>query len=899
MRYLYLLRFSIMLWLFAWVLTVLNGSPWKDSQAAHYPLRQLISGIVTPEYTAQFIAVAFFLVSSGFVALISARVVVINGEERFPSRPSFLLRWLLANDSRSFGWLWESFAVLVSQAPTICVFHYLIANGRYEQVCRSSAGCTPLVGIVCGSLLAIAFWWVINAAFYATYEMPGDVRAEQTVKLGKNAARTILFPRWCFGLTANGDRVRFDNLEGVTSPLAQTSFVPGFAWLGRLLLGAVRCNGYLCPTDDRLYEAHAFSIPAVCGAIFLYITMCPLTAPVPVISWSKAFYIVFMVVPSLFALWVFWWSKSKVDGYGLLKWKAGFTLAIAGFLFAIVYLYELGDPERFPPLALVLIMAIAAFWTLSVLAFAADRFRIPVLTSIIVMMLIPRIAGWAGAKEEHYISTARPQSNKELQSPQMILDNMRARNAGQPNQPLIIVTATGGGLHASVWTASVLGNLEERFNASDASGPATPFHEHLLLASTVSGGSVGLLTYLDQLQTLQKGQGLDQTRIRRMVDASQCSSLEAVSWGLVYFDLPKAFLPVIPYWIKPSTGLPDGDENDLDKSPLLKDRTWALRKGFARNLHNLYCVESAGSPYPDPRDDSKHSNLAADTAMSASILADERTLTLATLLRAGIDPRIPAFTMNTTTVEGGDRFLLANYQVPRNSVTGTNESYPAESFLYKYRTSSNSNMSVDLPLATAAQLSATFPYVSSAARVPQAVDPKGGLHYVDGGYYDNDGTASAIEFLRSALQNPTRPEPVLRIILVEIRNSPNPESDLPSESANPWNVLGQLVAPLSTFWSAGHESVTERNRVGLDLFEKAYADKVRIERIVFADSRATDRVSTDPLNWSLTPRQRDEAQESAARLTTKYEAVRNWFFNFDKMWSAEHSKTKGTAGPPP
>ena len=44
----------------------------------------------------------------------------------------------------------------------------------------------------------------------------------------------------------------------------------------------------------------------------------------------------------------------------------------------------------------------------------------------------------------------------------------------------------------------------------------------------------------------------------------------------------------------------------------------------------------------------------------------------------------------------------------------------------------------------------------------------------------------------------------------------------------PWHdtrsVLRQLMGLLVTFWSAGHESVTERNRVGLDLFEKAYVE---------------------------------------------------------------------------
>src|ERR1035441_6465192 len=40
--------------------------------------------------------------------------------------------------------------------------------------------------------------------------------------------------------------------------------------------------------------------------------------------------------------------------------------------------------------------------------------------------------------------------------------------------------------------------------------------------------------------------------------------------------------------------------------------------------------------------------------------------------------------------------------------------------------------------------------VSSATRVAHSVDDRS-VHFVDGGYYDNDGTASALEFLRYAL----------------------------------------------------------------------------------------------------------------------------------------------------
>jgi hypothetical protein len=666
--------------------------------------------------------------------------------------------------------------------------------------------------------------------------------------------------------------------------------------MGKMLLGLAGPHGYVYRAPDgRLYEAHAFHIPAVLGAILLYLAMSPLTAPVPMTAASWLSYGGFLVLPGLAILWVFWWSDSPAPGYGLLKWKILFTLAIGGFLAAIPILYLKSDPERFPPFALILLMAIAVLWALSWVAFFADRFRVPVLTTVALLVFLLNGMGVYQDKEEHFVSTATAQPGLQLQSPQHILVALRSNYLGQP---VIIVTATGGGLHASAWTASVLSRLENAFSNAGGNGSATPFHEHLLLASTVSGGSVGLMTYLDALQKLPeaKGEFLGKEQADPMIAAAQCSSLEAVTWGLVYYDLPRAFVPLLPLVLRPSSGI-----DDQFASPLGKDRTWALRKGFARNLRNLYCQQTQNAQ--DNVQSKVQNNLQADLDKAGEVEATERSLTLANLAGVAKDFRVPAFTMNTTTVEGGTRMLLANYRVPPESVTGANESFPAESFLDKYYAKAQDGSLTDLPLASAAQMSATFPYVSSASRVSTRVDPDG-LHFVDGGYYDNDGTASAIEFLRSALEKQTsaevQSEAPLNVILVEIRNSKEEPTDRPKESGTLWKIGNQLLGPVLSFYSAGHESVTQRNRVALDLFEKAYADKVHLKRLEFVDNNAVSKVETDPLNWSLTPWQRLEVQTSADSLNSDYEQAEDWFYHFDTHWQQEQSLAgKASSGKTP
>jgi hypothetical protein len=260
-------------------------------------------------------------------------------------------------------------------------------------------------------------------------------------------------------------------------------------------------------------------------------------------------------------------------------------------------------------------------------------------------------------------------------------------------------------------------------------------------------------------------------------------------------------------------------------------------------------------------------------------------------------------------VETGGRFLLSNYQIPTNFDPKT-DLLPAESFLHVYGEPCDQmahKRLADLPIATAARLSATFPYISSASRVPPGYADYG-YHFVDGGYYDNDGTGSAIEFLNAALQtpDPSRPAdpcvqpdklsdgteairantksktpsiPPLAILLIEIRNADDldPLSNVdglnfqehPKNTHN-WNAVSQLVAPIGALWQAGHESVTRRNRLGLCLLENAYIDHLVIHHVVFnfdpaaqSPVKKSDTDAIQPLNWHLTAGERAQIHAKA------------------------------------
>ena len=929
-RWVYFLRFSLALWLFPLVLVGINMLN-----------KTLTSGILVPEFPQGYLCVAFFLVSSGFAALIAARVVLIKGPERWneckevpEKRQPTPLDWLLVNDKSDWEWL----AVVAALVPALLTGRYLIHFGSSQDVARVDI----IAGLLFGMVVAGFVWYVANVWYYFTYDAPEKAADGEptTVELGKTAARTILYPRRWLGLSLPGENpAENKNRVEIAETLLTSKQLSGFSdRLAARIVAITGQRGYAYKGGTKLYEAQIFAIIAMVVFVGFYLLVWPMAAPVPSLYMSIAS-LAILLVGIVLATVVFWSAKPAPE---LRGWKIGLTAGVVVFWVLVAYLYLCTSAERFPIFATMLIMAISGLWTLAGFAFFADCYRVPIFTLLLLAMILPRLPLFSllGGHEEHYFSTLPfPGKLVPIPSPAAILDEKL--NTLGTDRPLIVVTATGGGLHASAWTAAVLARLEAKFSDKSDSTGQEPFHSHLLLLSTVSGGSVGLSNYLRELidHILDGPSGLE-----HMQTAAQCSSLEAVGWGLVYYDQPKAFIPRAPYVLPLSNG--DGDL-DLYKTPLFKDRTWALRKGIERNEVNRYCElgwRFDRDNYPrltehkepvsqllhhsDPRHSILDWVLLANLSAEATNRQSKNQMTLRNLLPAK-ENGLPAFTMNTTSVERGDRYLLANYQVPHYSL-GAPDVYPAQSF---HNSFGNCGSQVsDLPLATAAQLSATFPYVSSAARAPNMPDqlpdqqssqgaasehrPCHSVHFVDGGYYDNDGTGSAVEFLRYALA-PSNGEGVdedekkhlssietrlrsspLRILWIEIRNSGDADvgetNDLGGNGSiqypDPDNLLGQVKAVPLGFWNAGHESVTGRTRVALGLMQKSIPCQLQIHRIVVDDTNSTKATGTDPLNWSLTPLQRWEVQNSADNVAKSYAAAKAWFYGSSEgvNWNDAH-----------
>jgi hypothetical protein len=246
---------------------------------------------------------------------------------------------------------------------------------------------------------------------------------------------------------------------------------------------------------------------------------------------------------------------------------------------------------------------------------------------------------------------------------------------------------------------------------------------------------------------------------------------------------------------------------------------------------------------------------------------------------------IPAFAFNTTEVETGGRFLLANYAnlepintfpKPLKDLTGV---FPAQSFLQLYGR--------DMQLLTAARLSGTYPYVSSAARIEPKSYPGKAPHYVDGGYYDNDGTATLVEFLALALRDERQKAkasagapPKYHILVIQIRDSADLARDeslenlcaTSDEGCGRWGVGTQIAAPPLGFWRAGHGSVSYRDQRELAILTNALEGVATITPITIAYS------GDEPLSWHLTPRELTDIRKKLddPKIQGDFNLIRDW-----------------------
>ncbi len=871
-QYLYFMRFSILLWAFLILLPLLD---WKGISTAI--TRGMFALELRPGFflwwpasehwnTGQFIWVAFYVVLCGWIALLSARVVCAYGEERFETPPP---PWFQIHSTEGGGpGFWYAF--LASQIPGLWFLYYTAKASLGESsVKHPLAWWQPVFGFLVGIVFAFLAWFLTELFYRLVRRLSGTTSRFFLMPLPSRAVyRAALAstpnPSWASRLV--------DRLMRLIARWGG----PGYRWTAN-------------PTEVN--SGIAFGVLLFFFLLLIYALLGYLTRPV---TWRA----VWESSPITFILWTFLAFALVIPAGSLLisQWrgpgdapqgtppnqrgywiKCVIAAGVGGALFtALVW-------QAFPVLATILVLALSLCWAGSGLAFLFDRWRVPVISTTAAILLV--LFWWPLSLDHFYTTLLRPGAPAESPTPEDVIKKFRTQ---LPNEPLIIVTASGGGIHSAVWTATVLDQLEKAFQRK---GEA--FHRHVALMSSVSGGSVAVSYWAENYLDAAAGTTpFNPQASKAAARHSTCSSLESAAWGVLFPDLGHLLL-----WKDLAAGLFPGLRT--------WDRGWALETAFERNRE---------TDCNWPNDVSRLNPL---ERLRAAQIPHPEHYTIAMLREKLEDPNsdMPAFAFNVVEVNSGRRFLLANYSVPEFSVApcafGLQPDHsPCPPSPQPARSFADFCPDLDVSLFTAARLSATFPYVTpvSVARLPNGLSEAqkqknrfcAEQHLADGGYYDNDGMDSAMEFLWSGLgyresqlpelkagstpqpeassatasDNETQGNPCPRInsvpciVVIEIRNSGVPSNDPPKASPPTLgHVIEQFLAPPGTVLNAWSAAQTVRNQQQYRMLQFALRDKVDFSHFVFSYMSPQETCpqpvglpEKDPESWHLTPWAQDNIQ---------------------------------------
>jgi hypothetical protein len=333
----------------------------------------------------------------------------------------------------------------------------------------------------------------------------------------------------------------------------------------------------------------------------------------------------------------------------------------------------------------------------SALVAVGEYWRFPILGALLVWALA--ISCW---NDNHKIRTAgalpagRPTIDKAF-------DDWYARmSARYPSGdiPVVIVATEGGGIRAAYWTSTVLTVLQDQIPS---------FSDHCFAISGVSGGSLGAAVFNTLLArrieaaaaTAADGRAATQTAMPNPTGTMHGESravldFDALSGTLAAMSQPDLAQRFIPF-------------------PFLPDRAAALEKGWQHGWYRAF----RGTPHAD--------------MFGQGFLATMQK-----------HPELPVLLLNGTMVETGDRIM-----------TSTTAMRPSLGFRNAF--DAFDQLQTDIPISTAALMSARFTYVSPAGKIPnqhpQLKRPVFG-HVIDGGYFENSGGVTAAEVV--ALVNEKR-----------------------------------------------------------------------------------------------------------------------------------------------
>lgn len=261
------------------------------------------------------------------------------------------------------------------------------------------------------------------------------------------------------------------------------------------------------------------------------------------------------------------------------------------------------------------------------------------------------------------------------------------QSACGPNTRPIVVALSGGADRAAIFAAASLAKIDLE---------ATGQHAALFGLSTVSGGSLGAGLYLSARAANQGPDpchlppGLTAKFAAFAGDAGAGDGIGPLLAGVVLSDLPRALFG----WIPALAGV---DLRGGDRAAALERAFEANAARAARRTH--LAIRPLDAPY----------------------------LSLAT-------PGMPLWIAQATERDTGARALT----IPVRGAGATEWPFEGADDVL-------AQLGADMPISTAVNSTARFPFLEPSAAAPSRLYMNRGLNLIDGGYYDNSGLETAQE----------------------------------------------------------------------------------------------------------------------------------------------------------
>jgi hypothetical protein len=381
------------------------------------------------------------------------------------------------------------------------------------------------------------------------------------------------------------------------------------------------------------------------------------------------------------------------------------------------------------------------------------------------------------SSSDHFYEIRPAQSVPTIDPSQVLGAGFRLNpDNNHPNGRLTLIATAGGGIQAAAWTARVLTGLQQEVKADT---PSASFANSIAAISSVSGGAVGTMFFVDRYQTGGSEQGFPAgADLSNIVDDAQAPALSDIAWAMVYPDLTRA---IIPFSTLPSARL--------------IDRGWALEQTWRRR-ENLNAT-----------------------------LNDWRN---------GVtDGFRPAVIFNSTIVESGEPLLLATTDLHEQQISGpASKTLPTLLPGYDVPIVTAVRLAASFPFVTPASRALYDPGPERS----KELEAHAKYHVVDGGYYDNYGIYGLLQFLGQALKT-TPKDKIPDILILQIRSFPT-ETSQPGQSEG-W--FFQSWAPLSALLDVRTSAQLLRDREALGTFVALWSArgvKIRLATFEFQGGEA-------------------------------------------------------------